>query len=202
MDERITANEWQIKRKCPLCTMIAEKNVPLEGELLKFEGGEENVCLGCSHRYSLDDPLHCPICDHHETRMFHEIGGVETERTSDRGDTQPWTHIIKVQCMSCDWKHVVANEVCVGNPWDEVMGFNRHLDQTQQQKHAITWTNEQAVGLRGARQKYNKDDRLDKRGDRRKREIHTEKSDGPSKVEWKPTAEEQKLPRFAPSDDS
>lgn len=201
MDERITANEWNIKRKCPICTMIAEKNVPMEGELLTFEGGEENECLGCNHRYSLGDPLHCPICDHHETRLFHEIGGVETERTSDRGDTQPWTHIIKVQCMSCDWKHVVANEVCVGNPWDEVMGFNRHLDQTQQQKHAITWTNEQAVGLRGARQKYNKEDRLYKRGYRHKREIHTEKSDGPSKVEWVPTAEERKLPKFKPKDE-
>lgn len=201
MDERITANEWNIKRKCPICTMIAEKNIPMEGELLVYEGGEENVCLACNHRYSLGDPLHCPICDHHETRLFHEIGGVETERTSDRGDTQPWTHIIKVQCMSCDWKHVVANEVCVGNPWDEVMGFNRHLDQTQQQKHAITWTNEQAVGLRGARQKYNKNDRLYKRGHRHKREIHTEKSDGPSKVEWVPTAEERKLPKFKPKDE-
>jgi hypothetical protein len=181
--------------------MIAEKNVPLEGEILLYEGGAENECIGCNHRYSVGDPLHCPICDHHETRMFHEIGGVETERTSDRGDTQPWTHIIKVQCMSCDWKHVVANEVCVGDPWDDVMGFNRHLDQNQEQKHAITWTNEQAVGLRGARQKYNKKDRLYKKSHRHKREVHTEKSDGPSKVEWKPTAEERSLPRFAPKEE-
>lgn len=201
MDERITGNEWNAKKKCPLCTMIAEKNVPLEGEVLLFEGGAENECIGCKHRYSVGDPLHCPICDHHETRMFHEIGGVETERTSDRGDTQPWTHIIKVQCMSCKWKHVVANEVCVGDPWDDVMGFNRHLDQNQEQKHAITWTNEQAVGLRGARQKYNKKDNLYKKSHRHKREVHTEKSDGPSKVEWKPTAEEQSLPRFAPKEE-
>ena len=201
MDERITGNEWNAKKKCPLCTMIAEKNVPLEGEILLFEGGAQNECIGCNHRYSVGDPLHCPICDHHETRMFHEIGGVETERTSDRGDTQPWTHIIKVKCMSCDWKHVVANEVCVGDPWDDVMGFNRHLDQNQDQKHAITWTNEQAVGLRGARQKYNKKDNLYKKSHRHKRDIHTEKSDGPSKVEWKPTAEEQSLPRFAPKEE-
>jgi len=201
MDERITGNEWNAKKKCPLCTMIAEKNVPLEGEVLHFEGGVENECAGCSHRYSVGDPLHCPICDHHETRMFHEIGGVETERTSDRGDTQPWTHIIKVQCMSCKWKHVVANEVCVGDPWDDVMGFNRHLDQNQEQKHAITWTNEQAVGLRGARQKYDKKDNLYKKSHRHKRDIHTEKSDGPSKVEWKPTAEERSLPRFAPKEE-
>ena len=76
------------------------------------------------------------------------------------------------------------------------MGFNRHFDQTQNQKHAITWTNEQAVGLRGAKQKYNKEDKLFDRSHRQHREIHTESSLEGSKVEWKPTKEEQKLPKF------
>ncbi len=200
MDERITANEWDSNKRCPLCIMIAEKNIPMEGELLVYEGGEPSIKPNGT-RYSLGDPLLCPICTHEETRLFHEIGGVETSRTSDRGDTQPWTHIIKVQCMSCDWKHVVSNEVCVGDPWDEVMGFGRHLDQSQQQKHAITWSNEQAVGLRGAKQKYKKGDKLYKKGHRHKREITTEKSDGGSTIEWKPTAEERKLPKFRDSKD-
>ena len=187
MDERIIGKEWNAKKRCPICIDIGEKKIPLEGEIMTHP--------------QTGEVLKCPICNHAETRMFHEIGGVEGERTSTRGDTQAWTHVIKVQCMSCDWKHVVANEVCVGDPWDDVMGFNRHLDQNQEQKHAITWTNEQAVGLRGARQKYNKKDRLYKKNHRHKREIHTEKSDGPSKVEWKPTAEERTLPRFAPKEE-
>lgn len=183
MDERIIGKEWNAKKRCPICIDIGEKKIPLEGEIMTHP--------------QTGEVLKCPICDHAETRMFHEIGGVEGERTSTRGDTQAWTHIIKVQCMSCDWTHVVANNVCLGDPWDEVMGFNRHFDQTHQQKHAIAWTNEQAVGLRGARQKYNKNDKLYDRGHRQHREIHTESSLEGSKVEWKPTKEEQKLPKFA-----
>lgn len=187
MDERITAKEWNTKKRCPICIDIAEKNIPLEGEIMTHP--------------STDEVLKCPICDHAETRLFHEIGGVEGERTSTRGDTQPWTHILKVQCMSCDWKHVVANNVCLGDPWDEVMGFNRHFDQTGQQKHAIAWTNEQAVGLRGAKQRYNKGDKLYDRTHRHKREIHTESSLEGGKVEWVPTKEERKLPKFAKKKD-
>jgi hypothetical protein len=183
MDERITGKEWDAKKRCPICIDIGEKNIPLEGEIMTHP--------------QTDEILKCPICDHAETRMFHEIGGVEGERTSTRGDTQAWTHVIKVQCMSCDWKHVVANNVCLGDPWDEVMGFNRHFDQNTQQKHAISWTNEQAVGLRGAQQKYNKEDKLYDRTHRQHREIHTESSLEGSKVEWKPTKEEKKLPKFA-----
>jgi hypothetical protein len=100
MDERIVGKEWNAKKRCPICIDIGEKKIPLEGEIM-------------THPQS-GEVLKCPICDHAETRMFHEIGGVEGERTSTRGDTQAWTHIIKVQCMSCDWTHVVANNVCLG----------------------------------------------------------------------------------------
>lgn len=186
MDERITANEWTNAKRCPICEDIAEKNIDLEGEIM-------------THPHT-GEVLKCPICGHADTRLFHEVGGIEISRTSDRGDTQPWTHVLTVKCMSCKWKHTVSNEVCLGNPWDEVMGFNRKLDQSEQQEHAIQWTQEQAVGLRGAHDRYNPEDKLLGSKHKHKREIKTEKTlDGKSKIEWKPSAEEKKLPRFSDS---
>jgi hypothetical protein len=86
---------------------------------------------------------------------------------------------------------------CLGEPWDEVFGFRRKLDQHAAQEHAIKWSNEEAVGLRGSNAKYSRDDKLLGRGFRAKRKIETKKSkDGTSKVEWKPTNEETKLPKF------
>jgi len=178
MDEKITANEWNKRKQCPICKDIAEKNIPLDGELMTGLKGE---------------PLPCPMCGHTETRLFHDVV-VESKRSSDRGDTQPWNHILKVKCPSCDWTHVVANNVCLGDPHDEVFGFRRPMEQDAQQKHALTWSNEEAVGLRGVNRKYDKDDELFGRGHRAARKISKGKEAG--KIEWKPTKEEQKLPRF------
>ena len=58
------------------------------------------------------------------------------------------------------------------------------------------WTNEQAVGLRGAHDKYDKEAKLKGKGYRAHREITTERTDGASKMEWIPTKEEKKLPKF------
>ena len=187
MDEKITANEWDKKKQCPICRDIADKAIPMDGEIMTHP--------------KTDEPLKCPNCNHAETRLFHQIGGHESKRTSERGDTQIWNHLLVVKCMSCTFKHVVANNVCLGDPWDEVFGFRRHLDQTDQQKHALTWSNEEAVGLRGSNAKYDKKDKLFGRGHRAKRRIKTKKSkDGESgKVEWKPTKEEKKLPKFRDS---
>ena len=34
MDERITANEWDKRRACPICRDIADKKVNLEGDIV------------------------------------------------------------------------------------------------------------------------------------------------------------------------
>jgi hypothetical protein len=182
MDEKITANEWNKKKACPICRDIAEKKIPLEGEIM-------------THPKS-DEPLRCPMCGYQDTRLFH-LAVVESKGTSARGDTQPWNHLLKVECQSCNWSHVVKNEVCLGDPHDEVFGFRRPLEQEEQQKHALTWSNEEAVGLRGVKQKYDKEADLYGRGYRAKRKIETERNlDSYGKVEWKPSEEEKKLPRF------
>jgi len=186
MDERITANEWNKRRECPICRDIADHKIDLEGEVMLDD--------------KTGEPLACPVCTHRDTRLFHSIGGVESKKSSTRGDTQVWNHLISVKCMSCDFKHVVANNVCLGEPWDEVFGFRRILDQHENQQHAIRWSNEEAVGLRGVGKKYSRDDKLFGRGHRAKRKIETQKSkDGTSKVEWKPSKEERKLPKFRDS---
>jgi hypothetical protein len=182
LDEKITANEWNKKKACPICRDIADKAIPLDGEVMTHPKTEK--------------PLNCPMCGYAETRLFH-LAVVESKRSSDRGDTQPWNHLLKVECMSCAWSHVVKNEVCLGDPHDEVFGFNRPMEQHAQQKHALTWSNEEAVGLRGVGKKYDKDAELFGKGHRAKRKIETQrKLDGNSHVEWKPSKEERKLPRF------
>lgn len=187
MDERITANEWNKRRECPICRDIADHKVDLEGEIVTDD--------------KTGEPIACPQCGHRDTRIFHTVGGVEGKKSSTRGDTQIWNHLISVKCMSCSFKHVVANNVCLGEPWDEVFGFRRKLDQSEHQEHAIKWSNEEAVGLRGSKAKYSRDTELLGRGHRAKRKIETQKSrDGTSKVEWKPSKEERKLPKFKKSD--
>lgn len=146
-DERIKSTEWDLEKRCPICESIKNKEIDLEGDQLFDDDAKTK-------------PMFCPGCSHTDIRVFHEIGGVELSRTSTRGDAQPWTHIQSVKCMSCEWKHVTAHQPCLGNPWDETMGFARPLDQTKQQKHAIAWSNEQAVGLRDYDEKYDKDDKL------------------------------------------
>ena len=45
MDEKITANEWNKRKQCPICKDIAEKNIPLDGELMTGLKGEPLPCL-------------------------------------------------------------------------------------------------------------------------------------------------------------
>ena len=99
-DEKITANEWDTKRQCPICADIADKKINLDGEIVKHP--------------QTDEPLPCPMCDYPETKMFHEVV-IESKRTSSRGDSQPWNHLFKVKCESCGWSHVVQNHVVLVN---------------------------------------------------------------------------------------
>ncbi len=188
-DERIKANEWIVKKRCPICEDIAKKNVNLEGDQLFDDPAKKS-------------PMFCPACGHLDIRTFQEIGSVEIARTSKRGDTQPWTHQIVVRCMSCEWKHVSATNPCLGNPWDEVMGFDRPMDQTTETKKKIRHSNEVAVGLRDHDDKYTKDTKnLDKRykSTRKVRSSKEAKEVSPgeeSKFTYVPTKAEEKLPRF------
>ena len=34
------------------------------------------------------EPVPCPVCGHKDMRIFHSIGGVESQKSSSRGDTQ------------------------------------------------------------------------------------------------------------------
>ena len=64
MDERITANEWNKRRECPICRDIADHKVNLEGEIVTDDKTGEAVP--------------CPQCGHRDTRIFHSVGGVES----------------------------------------------------------------------------------------------------------------------------
>ena len=81
MDERITANEWNKRRECPICRDIADHKVNLEGEIVTDDKTGEAVP--------------CPQCGHRDTRIFHSVGGVEGKKSSSRGDTQIWNHLIR-----------------------------------------------------------------------------------------------------------
>ena len=188
-DERIKANEWIVKKRCPICEDIAAKKVNLEGDQLFDDSDKKN-------------PMFCPHCGHLDIRAFQEIGSIEIARTSKRGDTQPWTHQVVVRCMSCEWKHVSAINPCLGNPWDEVMGFDRPMDQTKETKRKIRHSNEVAVGLRAHDDKYTKDTKLhDKRYKSTRKVRSTEEAKEVSQGEestftYVPTKDEKKLPRF------
>ena len=81
-DEKITANEWDKRKQCPICQDIAERNIDLAGEVMTHPVTHE--------------PLHCPVCDYPETRLFHDAV-VESKRSAERGDTQPWNHLLTVK---------------------------------------------------------------------------------------------------------
>ena len=50
MDEKITANEWDKRKACPICRDIAEKKVNLDGEvMLHPKTGEPLHCLSLIH---------------------------------------------------------------------------------------------------------------------------------------------------------
>lgn len=188
-DERIKANEWIVKRRCPICEDIAAKKVNLEGDQMFDDPDKKH-------------PMFCPHCGHLDIRAFQEVGSIEIARTSKRGDTQPWTHQMVVRCMSCTWKHVSATNPCLGNPWDEVMGFDRPLDQTKETKRKIRHSNEVAVGLRAYDDKYTKDTKLlDKRYKSTRKVRSTEGANEVSQGEestftYVPTKDEKRLPRF------
>jgi hypothetical protein len=183
-DERITDSEWDKEIACSICVDIAKGNIDLEGKQL-FEDESEKK------------PFFCPTCGAADIREFHEVGGVESQSSSVRGDTQPWTHLIKVQCMSCDWSHIAGNLPCLGNPWNETHGYTRPKDMTELQKHAVLWSNEQAVGLRGAKEEYDPDAKLRPITYRSRRKVEWDKSDGEDRtITWEPTEEESQLPKF------
>jgi hypothetical protein len=186
-DERITANEWDKNKECAICRDIAEGKIDLEGEQLFDDPAKKK-------------PMFCPKCGFQDIRIFHEVGGVESQASSTRGDTQPWTHLIIVRCMSCQFNFggPRANYPCLGNPWDEVMGFKRPEKQSTDTQHAIQWSNEQAVGLRGAREKYDKSAKLKSKTyrSRRKVEWDEEPTEGERTLTFELTDEEKTLPKF------
>lgn len=185
-DERIRDSEWDKKIECPICKDIANNVIDLEGRQL-FEDESETK------------PFFCPVpeCGGTDVREFHEVGGVESQASSLRGDAQPWTHLIKVKCMNCDWTHVAGNLPCLGNPWNETHGYKRPKDMTALQQHAVMWSNEQAVGLRGAHETYNPEAELQSKTYRSRRKVVWDEEEGEDRtVTWEPTEEEEKLPKF------
>ncbi len=189
-DEKITNAEWDAKKRCPICADIADGKINLEGEQIFDDPAKTQ-------------PMFCPKCGHTDIRIFHELGGVESQASSTRGDTQPWTHLIVVRCMSCQFNFggPRANYPCLGNPWDEVMGFKRPEKQTKQTQHAIQWSNEQAVGLRGAKEKYDPDAKLQSKTYRSRRKVvwDEEPTEGERTLNWELTDEEKSLPKFRKS---
>ena len=181
IDERINQEEWDVSKRCPICEDIKNKVINLEGEQL-----------------TIDDkhPMFCPDCGHPDIRTFHEVNAVELGRTSERGDAQPWTHQIIVRCVSCPWSHVAMTNPCLGNPWDETIGLTRPLDQSDKQKHAIRWSNEQAVGLRDHDEKYDPKSQLHSKTYKRKREVridNAEDASGPRTLHYEPDENEKRM---------
>jgi hypothetical protein len=197
-DERIKANEWEVKKRCPICTDIATNKINLEGDQL-YDDPEKKQPMFCPN---ILDRETGQMCGHLDIRIFHEIGSVEIARTSTRGDTQPWAHITVVRCMSCDWRHVVSTNPCLGNPWDEVMGFARPMDQSKETKRKIRFSNEQAVGLRAHDEKYSAETSLKSKRYKSTRKVRSHEEGGkasPSddvEFTYVPTKEEKRLPRF------
>ena len=68
---------------------------------------------------------------------------------------------------------------------------------TDLQKKAVMWSNEQAVGLRGAHDKFNPEDELRPITYRSRRKVVWDEDEGEERtITWEPTEEEQKLPKF------
>lgn len=179
-DERISATEWNTKKVCPICEDIKHKRLNLDGE---------QIMIDDKH------PAFCPECGHTDIRMHHTVTAVELGRTSDRGDAQPWTHQVIVRCESCDWSHVAMTNPCLGNPWDETIGLTRPLDQTDGQKHAIRWSNEQAVGLRDHDEKYDKKAQLKSKTYKANRKLRIDEAEGqndPKSLHYVPSDNEKR----------
>ena len=59
MDERITANEWNKRRACPICADIADKKVNLEGDIVMDDKPGEPLPCPCL-LYNTDAPAAPP----------------------------------------------------------------------------------------------------------------------------------------------
>ena len=183
IDEKISQEEWDVKRRCPICEDIKNKEINLEGDQLLTDDGH---------------PMFCPDCGHPDIRTFHEVNAIELSRTSERGDAQPWTHQIIVRCSSCAWSHVAMTNPCLGNPWDETIGLTRPLDQSDKQKHAIRWSNEQAVGLRDHDEKYDANAKLKTKTYKHSRKIRIDEAEdasGPRSLHYEPDENEKRMRR-------
>jgi hypothetical protein len=184
-DERIKAPPWSVKSRCPICEDIRLKRLDLEGEQLFEDGAKKR-------------PFFCPPppdgCGHLDIRLHHEVSAVELGRTSGRGDAQPWSHTLVVRCASCEWKYVQSNQPCMST-WEEVMGnIPRPLDQTKAQKHAVAWSNEQAVGLRDFDEEYDPDAPLFTKTYKANRKLRiTEAEAGEGDLTFKQTKKERKM---------
>tara|TARA_B100000035_G_C20734794_1_gene437078 strand:- start:206 stop:511 length:306 start_codon:yes stop_codon:yes gene_type:complete len=89
---------------------------------------------------------------------------------------------------------------CLGNPWDETIGLTRPLDQSDQQKHAIRWSNEQAVGLRDHDEKYDKDAKLKSKTYKSGRVLRIDEADRATdekKLHYKPSENEKRARKRA-----
>ena len=186
-DERITEVEWDTRKKCPICEAIREKQIDLEGEQL-FDDDEKT------------QPMFCPgkkgePCGHTDIRVYHEVGALELGRTSERGDAQPWTHQVVIKCSSCEWTYVSMTQPCLGNPWDETIGLTRPLEQTEAEKHAIQWSNEQAVGLRDHDAQYDINDELYSKTYKSKRSLAIDEADidAERKLRYEPDENERRM---------
>ena len=85
------------------------------------------------------------------------------------------------------------DQPCLGNPWDETIGLTRPLDQTEGQKHAIRWSNEQAVGLRDHDEKYDRNAKLKSKTYKSKRNLRigeAEGKDDPKSLHYVPSENE------------
>ena len=94
----------------------------------------------------------------------------------------------------------------LGNPWDEVTGFDRPMDQTTETKRKIRFSNEQAVGLRAHDEKYEKGTTLQDKRYKATRKVRSTEEDGKAsqsdsvEFTYVPTKEEKRLPRFKNKD--
>ena len=67
---------------------------------------------------------------------------------------------------------------CLGNPWDEVMGFARPMDQSKETKRKIRFSNEQAVGLRAHDEQYTAETSLKSKRYKTTRKVRSHEEGG------------------------
>ena len=51
-DERIKANEWIVKKRCPICADIADKKIDPEGDQL-FDDNAKTQPMFCPHNVDI-----------------------------------------------------------------------------------------------------------------------------------------------------